>query len=288
MDFNTYQTAAMTTDQRQGRELADIAVHLLGLAGEAGSVAAEYKKYLRDGDAHAWWKSRIRDELGDVLWYVAAVAHHLDLNLDEVAAANLEKTKNRWVAGDTLPLDSDWPENERLPREGTYEFRPTHTHDGRPHVEVYFNGVKAGDTLTDASHIDDGYRFHDIFHLSYAVYLGWSPVTRQLLKRKRKSSPNIDENEDGGRAIVIEEGIAALAFAYASQHDHLEGITHLDQRLLETITMVTGPVEVGARSEADWERAILAGFKMFRLLVSNEGGSIDFNADEGTMAFRPL
>jgi hypothetical protein len=47
-------------------------------------------------------------------------------------------------------------------------------------------GLNVGDPLTDNSHRPDGYRFHDVFHMSYAVHLGWSPVLRALLKLKRK------------------------------------------------------------------------------------------------------
>ena len=49
MQFAEYQRSTRGTDQRPGHDLQDIAVHLLGLAGEAGSVASEYKKWLRDG-----------------------------------------------------------------------------------------------------------------------------------------------------------------------------------------------------------------------------------------------
>jgi NTP pyrophosphatase (non-canonical NTP hydrolase) len=287
MDLDEYQRRAATTDQRSGGDLADIVVHLLGLAGEAGSVAAEYKKYLRDGPAHAWWKHRMREELGDVLWYVTAICNHLDLRLDEIATANLEKTIGRWQPGETVALDADWPDDERLPRSGTYELRPTENDLGRKVVELYFNGDKVGDPLTDASVVDDGYRFHDVFHISYAVLLGWSPVTRALLGRKRKSNPAVDENEDGGRAIVIEEGVAALVFGYATQHELLEGVTRVDQKLLDTIAMVTGPLEVGGRSAADWERAIITGFDLFRKLQQHGGGWVDFDADAGLMTFRP-
>lgn len=286
MDFNEYQRRAMQTDQRVSGDDLDIVVHLLGLAGEAGSVASEYKKHLRDGDAHPWWKAHMRDELGDVLWYLAAICKHLDLELDEIATANLEKARSRWIPGDTAALDTDWPDIERLPRSGTYELRPTIDERGRDAVEVYFGDTKIGDRLTDASGLDDGYRFHDVFHLSYAVFLGWSPVSRSLLTRKRRSDPGVDENEDGGRAVVVEEGIAAIVFAYAIQHEFLKGIEHLDQKLLETITMLTGPLEVGGRSEADWERAILNGYVMFRNLVASGGGYVDFDADAGTMGFR--
>ena len=287
MEFSEYQRRSRSTDQRGGDHPQDLVVHLLGLTGEAGSVAAEYKKYLRDGDAHSWWKTRMREELGDTLWYVAAICSHLGLELDEVAAANLEKTRDRWSVGGTEALDGVWPPSERLPRTGTYELRPVVGQGGRTLVELYFNGSRAGDPLTDASVIQDGYRYHDVFHLAYAVLLGWSPVTRALLQRKRRSDPVVDEGQDGGRAIVIEEGIAALVFGYATQHRMLEGVSRVDQKLLDTIAMVTGPLEVQVRSAGDWERAILRGFEIFRDLAKHDGGFIDFDADAGTLTFRP-
>ena len=287
MEFSEYQRRARSTDQRPGGQPEDVVVHLLGLAGEAGSVAAEYKKHLRDGEAHAWWKTRMREELGDTLWYLAAICNQLGLDLDEVAAANLEKTRDRWVVGGTEALDERWPETERLPRTGTYELRPVVGQAGRTVVELYFDGVLAGDALTDASVIEDGYRYHDVFHLTYAVLLGWSPVTRALLGRKRRSDPMVDENQDGGRAVVIEEGIAALVFGYATQHKMLEGVNRVDQKLLDTIAMVTGPLDVQVRSAGDWERAIVRGFDLFRDLAAHDGGFIDFDADAGTLTFRP-
>ena len=43
------------------------------------------------------------------------------------------------------------------------------------------------------------------------------------MRRKRKSDPKVDEVEDGGRAIVIEEGISAMVFSYAERRNFLEG-----------------------------------------------------------------
>lgn len=285
MEFREFQDRALRTDQKSGTDPTDIVVHLLGLAGEAGSVASEYKKMLRDGGSHTWWRPRMREELGDVLWYVAAIARQLDLDLDEIAQANLEKTTDRWLPSSSAALDASWPNAEQLPRSGTYEFVATTSESGRPAVDLFLDGEKVGDQLTDSSYVDDGYRFHDIFHLSYAVVLGWSPVTRSILKRKRKSDRATDENEDGGRAIVIEEGIAAIVFGYASQHNLLEGINRLDQSLLNTIQMVTGPLEVGVRSQANWESAILQGFDVFRQLVAHHGGRVHFDSDERTLTF---
>src|SRR5690242_13974478 len=157
MRFKEYQDAARQTDQRPGNELADVAVHLLGLFGEAGSVATEYKKLLRDGAAHTAWKARIREELGDVLWYTATLATKLDLDLDDIARANLEKTRDRWLWTSSDSFDDQYPPHERLPREGRFEFVASVNDAGRPTVRVRHTGQWMGDPLTDASHVDDGY-----------------------------------------------------------------------------------------------------------------------------------
>ena len=288
MDFPDYQRAVRETDQTAGRELNHMAVHLLGLAGEAGSVATAYKKYLRDGDADATYKLRLREELGDVLWYVATLANKLDLNLDEIAAANLDKTRSRWLPGSHEALDTAFPNTERLPRRGTYAFIPDTSAAGYPQIRMLFNGQPLGDPLTDNRVSEDGYRFHDIFHLAYTTYLGWSPVTRALLGRKRKSDPVIDEQEDGGRAIVAEEGLSLFAFAYGAQHNHLDKVGRLDQQLLDGITLMTSGLEVSARTHADFETAILEGHRVYRQLQEHGGGTVDFDADVPSLTFRPL
>jgi NTP pyrophosphatase (non-canonical NTP hydrolase) len=289
VELGIYQAATMSTDQRRDKNLADVAVHLLGLLGEAGSVAEQYKKKLRDGDAHRAWKARMREELGDILWYVAALANDFELDLDEIADANLEKTRNRWLLRGADRFDAAYPENEQLPRRGVYEFIAdqdgAQDEDARSKVRVRFGDLWFGDQLTDASRVKDGYRFHDVFHLAYAVVLGWSPVSRALLGRKRRSDPAVDEAEDGGRAIVIEEAVSVLVFAYAGNHDYLEGVNRLDQHLLDTIQSLVCGTEVGVRSAADWELAILTGFKMWRALLEHGGGSINFDSDARTMSF---
>ena len=66
---------------------------VLGLAGEAGEVTELYKKFIRgDGKLD---KSELLLELGDVLWYVSAVAHNAGFTLAEVASANLNKLEER-------------------------------------------------------------------------------------------------------------------------------------------------------------------------------------------------
>lgn len=96
MDLNEYQAAAQTTDQAPGSEGKAIIVPLLGLAGEAGALLTEYKKLLRDGSAYISFRDQIGEELGDVLWYVANLATKFDLDLADIATANLAKTVGRW------------------------------------------------------------------------------------------------------------------------------------------------------------------------------------------------
>jgi hypothetical protein len=108
-----------------------------------------------------------------------------------------------------------------------------------------------------------------------------------MLGRKRKSMPEIDEAEDGGRAIVAEEGLAHFAFAYGTQHDNLNGIHRIDQAFLDAIAMMTNTFEVGARTPADCELAILEGHRMFRQLRDHGGGSVAFDSDQRVLVFTP-
>ena len=69
---------------------------MLGLASETGSVLNVYKNYLRDGIDLAANREFLRGELGDLLWYTAAVATACGLDLEDVAQANLARA-NRLV-----------------------------------------------------------------------------------------------------------------------------------------------------------------------------------------------
>lgn len=69
----------------------------LGLTGEAGEVANQVKKILRDdfGVLLPDRRTKLKDELGDVLWYAALLASELDMTLSEVAQANIDKLRQR-------------------------------------------------------------------------------------------------------------------------------------------------------------------------------------------------
>ncbi len=290
MELNAYQQQAQLTDQvalrdNNGLNL-DVIVPLLGLAGETGELLSEYKKHLRDGKSHLLFKDRVAEELGDLLWYVANVAEKFDLKLEEIAQKNLHKTLGRWGAPGSLltNFDSGYEQGESFPRKFKVELREV-SGEGGTKIRTFIDGVKIGDDLTDNADDADGYRFHDVFHLSYVAILGWSPVIRKLLGRKRKSNPKVDEVQDGGRAQVIDEAVAALVFDYAKEHNWLEGVGDIDYKLLRTIKGITSLLEVKQRTMGEWQRAILTGFDVWRRVLANSGGLIVVDLDSKLLSY---
>jgi NTP pyrophosphatase (non-canonical NTP hydrolase) len=286
MELNEYQRLANQTDQQpeEGNLESDprsILVPLLGMAGEVGELLGEHKKWLRDGDSYKLFPERVKEELGDLLWYLSNVATKHGLTLEEVADFNLSKTGRRWhpvdaSTGQRKLFDEDFPPSERLPRQMDISIE-----EESGIAITTIDGAKYGDPLTDNRYEDDGYRFHDICHLSYASILGWSPTMRALMRRKRKSDAQIDEVEDGGRAIVIEEGISAMVFSYAERRNFLEGAEGVNYELLRTIKDMTSHLEVSARTEGEWERAIMTGFDIWRQVKAKGKGQIHADLEKG-------
>ncbi len=217
-------------------------------------------------------------EAVDILWYLSTVARRGGISLSDVAERNLQKTRDRWLPQATRPklFDDAFSVGEQFPREFVAEVRDSDEAE-KKRTELFINGTQVGNHLTDNAYTDDGYRFHDIFHLSYAALLGWSPVLRANLRLKRKSNRKIDEVEDGGRAIAIEEGISALVFTYAQEHSFLEGVSVVDWGVLRTCQEMAAHLEVSMRTLYEWEQAILCGYQVWRLVKENGGGTIKCN-----------
>lgn len=97
MELNYYQEEAHKTSLHE----LPVVYPALGLAGEAGEVADKIKKLIRDegyrpGDYISTNdKAAIMLELGDVLWYIAELAHNLGITLEEVGRQNLQKLASR-------------------------------------------------------------------------------------------------------------------------------------------------------------------------------------------------
>ena len=293
MELREYQREAHRTEKKVHAAGSDIVVPILGLAGEVGELLNEYKKYLRDGDAHTRFPDRVSEELGDILWYVAETATKFGIDLNEVAEHNLEKTRARWGLPDDGGLlfepkarafDASFPEHERFPRRIVADFRQWIEGDARK-IKVFVNGTQMGDALTDNAHRPDGYRFHDVFHLACAAVLGWSPVIRKHLDRKRRSVQQVDEVEDGGRAIVTEEGISALVFAYAADHNQLQTVRSVEYDLLKAIRIMTSSFEVSVCTTGEWERAILQGYQVWKQVEQNQGGKVELDLDKRTITY---
>jgi len=206
----------------------------------------------------------------------------------EVVRKNIEKTKGRFVAPDlaALPVfDAQFPQDQQL---------PTHfeiTIDQRGKAErsyLRWNDVFIGDPLTDNISDRDGYRFHDVFHFAHAAILHWSPTFRALIKHKRKDDPTVDEAQDSGRAIVVEEGLTAWIFARAKDLNFFEGQKTISFDLLKTVQQFVAGYEVEACPLSLWEIAILKGYEVFRQVKVNRGGIVVCDRSARTVAYRQL
>lgn len=96
MDFSEYERKARET-AAYPRMGSNIFYPALGLAGEAGEVADKVKKIIRDDNEilTPQRKDALVKELGDVLWYVAALGNELGVSMEEIARINLEKLASR-------------------------------------------------------------------------------------------------------------------------------------------------------------------------------------------------
>jgi NTP pyrophosphatase (non-canonical NTP hydrolase) len=96
MNLNDYQQAALRTAAPKDKpnELFHL---LLGLVGETGEIAEKAKKIVRDKDSDfsQWDIENLKKELGDTLWYIAVIADHFDVSLEDVAQLNIAKLADR-------------------------------------------------------------------------------------------------------------------------------------------------------------------------------------------------
>lgn len=95
--INEYQTLAMTT-LNPALSRKDVLINsVMGLCGESGEAIDLVKKWLAQG--HDLDRDRLVKELGDVAWYLAEAATALDVPLEDVLQANIDKLKKRYPEG---------------------------------------------------------------------------------------------------------------------------------------------------------------------------------------------
>lgn len=294
MEFADYQKLAFLTARTEGLMLMGVCLAVLG------QLAAEVLRQLLPAselDLNRTLPDRdVNDILGEVAWHVAAMASLMGLSLDDLAEDNRRKVDFRSNRSIRTPWhDLECGEDQRLPTRFDIVFVTVAPGRSR----MYWNGRQLGDELTDNAHDADGYRFHDVMHLALAAKLGWSPVLRKLMKRKRKDFPMIDEVEDGARAQIVEELVVKAIHAEGERvaRANQPGAEDVDLRLFQKRADITyrflgdlhryvDGLEAAANRFWEWEEAILLGSSMYRDLRTHGQGTVSIDREAGTMSYR--
>ena len=370
LTVNSFEVHAAATDQLD----SNMDTPVLGLVGEVGSLVSALKKKRRDADGFFGYHDAVIEELGDVLWYVSAIARRggtslldvvcratgetsvrntlmfedigtgrpvapetfevvllelageagdlarrfalgayrdnidalrgdlikfvwpllraaiaAEVTLGEAALQNILKTEDRWPTKPSFPIPTDegFHIDEQLPRSMRVLIYEREV-NGTKYVFQKSGGVLLGDRLTDNHLPEDDYRFHDVFHLAHAAVLGWSPTTRALLRIKRKSQKTLDENQDGARANLIEEGVTTWIFETAKRHRFFANTESLGLDILKDVKRFVRGYEAEMLPMWLWERAILQGYAVFRKLQVHRAGVVSTDLATRKIWFEPM
>ncbi len=110
MRVNEYQEKCKRTIDETGKSL--MINSALGLCGESGEVADHLKKHLFQG--HSLCLDEMIKELGDISWYVSAMATALGVTLEEIFTANIEKLEKRYPNGFNKDRSVNRNENTKI------------------------------------------------------------------------------------------------------------------------------------------------------------------------------
>lgn len=102
MDFDEYEKLASRTATFDGSQKEYALLYLgLGVTGEAGEIAEKIKKIARNDDGVVSPEKReaLKQEIGDVLWYLSQLSRHLGFPFSDAAKANIRKTADRAARG---------------------------------------------------------------------------------------------------------------------------------------------------------------------------------------------
>lgn len=218
--------------------------------------------------------------------YLGAL-HATGLTFSHVVQMNLRKARGAFLEpdpADLIDFDARFKEEERLP--SSFRIRIDQRSTGKSYLQ--WNGVFIGDPLTDNIADSDGYRFHDVFHFANAAILHWSPVVRALIKHKRKSIARFDEEQDGGRAIVVEEGLTAWLFSRAKALNYFKDNKRVSLGILKIVQEFVAGYEVEQCPLKLWERSILQGYAVFRQVRDAKGGWVIGDRATRSLRYEPL
>jgi len=295
MLFEDYQKIALLTARTSGKVLVEVCLAVLSQLN-----ATLFRHALPDIELElnqAIENRPVNDVLGEIAWHIAALASTYGLSLAEIAQANIEKVSQRHLR--TIPTrlhDRRFPDQERFPKR--FEVIVVSTSQNRS--RMYLNGKRLGDDLTDNAYEDDGYRFHDVMHFANVAKLGWSPVLRSLMQRKRKSQPKTDEVEDGARARIVEEAVIKAIHSEGVRLAQLRnpGVRRAKQQLflnrseisnhfIDFIRNFVSGLEVEKNQSWEWEEAIVDGYAIFHQLRRERQGTIIVDLDKRSVEFDP-
>lgn len=101
MTFDEYQKQALSTAVNNYDPLMAKTIWAMGVAGEAGEVVEKWKKIVayKDGQLSAEDRDELAKELGDVVWYIAVMAHSLGLSFEDIMQRNVAKLQSRQKRG---------------------------------------------------------------------------------------------------------------------------------------------------------------------------------------------
>lgn len=295
-DLLWYVSAIASRHQLRMQALAKNARSIRMPAGAFGHIYAMVSAYASlvavvpdlGSDLTPSERRRLAPALGYALSTTLTAIRRERLDLDTVLVRNLRKVASAFGSSAVKParcFDARYPSYERLPRSTSIQFLERERGSGRLEVLLRVNDMNIGDRLTDNAKADDGYRFHDAFHLAYAAVLGWSPIVRKTFRCKRKSDSHVDEVQDGARAAIVEEAIAQTVFNYARGHSMLDGLDRIDHGILKLIQRMVRGLEVSACASHEWQRAIFVGFDAFRFLKRNRGGWLILDAETQSLTY---
>lgn len=259
---------------------------LIDLAAKVGRLMADQAKKDLMCD-----QAQLSKHLVAILETLVRAANEAGVTLEAAAVKNRIKIMDRWPVERKYPafFDAEAPAEEQLPRNLRIKIFERSVGD-KLYVFQTCNDLNIGDRLTDNAMTQDDYRFHDVFHYAYVAILGWSPVTRALFRLKRKSQPEIDEAEDGARAILIEEGVTTRIFGQAVEMDLFKDFKSGDLPfgLLKQVCQFVNGYEVDKCPAWCWEDAILQGYAAFRYLRKHRRGTVVLDAHKHRLDIEPL
>ncbi|RMA66555.1 MazG nucleotide pyrophosphohydrolase domain-containing protein [Ulvibacter antarcticus] len=289
MKFNEYQEKSKLTNQFVDieRSLTSSIWNLTETIGMLSRLFDEKGRHQNINEVEH--NKKMAEKLGDILWYVSNAANCLDLELESVALDNIEKCNKRWgnKKSNLKLFDDGYPVDQQLPRKTSFRIDEDDRGKVRVSIDLKDGGsIQLGSRVTDNSFSDDGYRFHDVIHLSFMTILGWSPVMRSLLSRKRKDNPVIDEVEDGARAANLEEAVSAMIYEQASDLDYFTREKYVPFDLLKWIERITRSLEVSNATYELWNEAIITGYSLWRETYKNKGGIIDVDLNKRQIKYR--